>query len=316
MGRWDKSNNLEYKGVNFGRRDLIEVMSYENAYCILEYMKYKYDVKKVKKTEAIICNLIPFFVYVHEVLNDKAFSEISEKDAEQFIYYACGDVWTLNARICSNKITNFYNYLLYINKATENPFKKLAILYKKESRKYFFLKQEQIDKIKNIQSDYLKLYFNFTLSTGATSKQIRYLKWSDIDFSKRIVLIGKETLYFNKDVLNLLERERYYRISEELVDCGYVFRSHIKDNYNKDIPISMSTLSNWCTQIGQYIDVPNLKHNHIRHTAIQQLLSVSGSVGMTSMLMNYPYLTSQARYFVNGDSNNSLLQEYKDICEI
>ena len=28
MGRWDKSNNVEYKGINIGRRDLFETINY------------------------------------------------------------------------------------------------------------------------------------------------------------------------------------------------------------------------------------------------------------------------------------------------
>lgn len=316
MGRWDKSNNLEYKGVNFGRRDLIEVMSYENAYCILEYGKYKYDVKKVKDVITVISNLVPFFIYVHEVLNDKSFGEISEKDAEQFIYYACSDRWKSSAGILSRKVSSFYNFLIYTNKATENPFRKLTHLYKREDRKYFFLNQEQIDKMEICPSEYLKLYFYFSLSTGATLDQIRNLKWSDIDLTKRIVVIDGKILFFNENVLKLLTQEKNRRIEHKLNDCGYVFRSHIENNYSKDTAISKTTISNWCMQIGEYIGVLNFKHNHLRHTTIQQLLSASGSVGMTSMVMNCPHLSTQAKYYINDNANNGLLQEYKDICEI
>ena len=30
MSRWDISNNVEYKGVNVARRDLIETINYDN----------------------------------------------------------------------------------------------------------------------------------------------------------------------------------------------------------------------------------------------------------------------------------------------
>lgn len=317
MGRWDNSNVLEYKGVNFGRRDLIETMSYDNAYCILEYMKYKYDIKKVKDALAITSNLIPFFVYIHEMLDDKSFSEISEADAEQYIYYACSGEWGLDVTIQTRKINAFYNFLIYINKAAENPFAKLASLYKKEKgRKYFFLCEEQIEKIKNIPSDYLKLYFAFTLSTSATLKQIRYLKWNNIDFENRVALVDEKILYFNEEVKKLLKNESQRRAINGLNDCGYVFRSHVEQNYNKDAPISKTTISDWCMKIGEYINVPNLKHNHIRHTTIQQLLSATGSVGMTSILTNHPFLTVHAKYFINDNVNNDLLQEYKDIWEL
>lgn len=157
---------------------------------------------------------------------------------------------------------------------------------------------------------------SYNLPTGATQEQIRYLKWNNIDFEKRVAVMDDKILYFNKDVRVLLENERKRRSEEGIDDSGYVFRGRIQKYYNKSTPISKSTVSNWDTEIGQYIDMPNFKHNHIRHTAIQRLLSASGSVGMTSILMNQPYLTSQAKYFINDDINNDLLQEYKDICEI
>lgn len=315
MSRWDNSNNLEYKGKNFGRRDLIEVMSYENAYCILEFMKYKYDVKKVRNTLGVISNLVPYFTYIHDVLNDKAFSEITEQDAEEYIYYFYNK-WKMDVATQIKHLRNFYDFLLYINKTSENPFYRLASIYKDKKRKYSFLSQKQIDKLYSVLSGDLQLYFCFTLSSGATQEQIRYLKWKNIDFEKRVAVMDDKILYFNKDVRVLLENERKRRSEEGIDDSGYVFRGRIQKYYNKSTPISKSTVSNWDTEIGQYIDMPNFKHTHIRHTAIQRLLSASGSVGMTSILMNQPYLTSQAKYFINDDVNNDLLQEYKDICEI
>ena len=43
----------------------------------------------------------------------------------------------------------------------------------------------------------------------------------------------------------------------------------------------------------------------------------SGSVGMTSIIMNFPWLNQKAKLFVDDtEKNNELLQEYKDICEL
>lgn len=32
--------------------------------------------------------------------------------------------------------------------------------------------------------------------------------------------------------------------------------------------------------------------------------------------MNYPFLSPSAKYYVDVNKNNELLQEYKDICEL
>lgn len=39
-------------------------------------------------------------------------------------------------------------------------------------------------------------------------------------------------------------------------------------------------------------------------------------VGMTSIVMDCPHLNIQARFMIDEEANNELLQKYKDICEI
>ena len=83
---------------------------------------------------------------------------------------------------------------------------------------------------------------------------------------------------------------------------------------NTSVP--KSTISNWCTQIGEMLNIPNLRHLDFRHSMIKQLLSASGSVGMTSIISNYPNLGQKVKAFMDEEKNNELLQEYKDICEL
>lgn len=45
-------------------------------------------------------------------------------------------------------------------------------------------------------------------------------------------------------------------------------------------------------------------------------MKASGSVGMTSIVMDCPHLNIQARFMIDEEANNELLQKYKDICEI
>lgn len=37
---------------------------------------------------------------------------------------------------------------------------------------------------------------------------------------------------------------------------------------------------------------------------------------MTSIILNYPYLSQNVKYLLDDNVNNDLLQEYKDICEL
>lgn len=327
MSRWDKSNNVEYKGENVIRRDLIETINYDNAYSILQFIKYLYEERNIKSIYKLIgTDLCKFILFVYEELNDKLFSEITEEDIEKFIFYEKQrkDISLAYFYKIINLIKRFYDFLIRENMTIHNPVKKSAKMItiqkvkqsknKKVSTNY--ITDEQIDKAKNELPDFLKMYMMFSMSTGAKSEEIRNLKWNQINSVERIAKIDDSILYFSEEVSDLLKKERQYREDNNMDDRGYVFRSHVKHNFGKDTPIGINTLSIWCKQIGEIINIPNLRHLDFRHSTIKKLISATGSVGMTSILANYPWLTVNARKFIEESNNNDLLSKYKDICEI
>ena len=167
----------------------------------------------------------------------------------------------------------------------------------------------------------LKTYAIFSLSSGAKRKEICDLKWEQIDFEKRIAKIENNNLYFSERASNLLKELKNERKAKELIgfdnDAGYVFRSaYSAKMFSKKSPISTSTLETWGGLIGRLIDIPNFSHGDFRYTAISSFLSKSGSVGMASVIFNYPSLSSNVDKFIRNEESNDILQEYKDICEI
>lgn len=327
MSRWDKSNNVEYKGENVTRRDLIETINYDNAYNILQFIKHLHEKRNIKNIYKLIgTDLCKFILFVYEELDDKLFSEITEEDIDKFIFYEKQRTNISLAYFCKilNLINRFYDFLIGENKVTYNPVKKSARImdlqrakqdkHKKVSTNY--ITDEQIDKAKNELPDFLKMYMMFSMSTGAKSEEIRNLKWNQINFAERIAKIDDSILYFSEEVSDLLKKERQYREDNNMNNQGYVFRSHVKYNFDKNTPIGINTLSIWCKQIGEIINTPNLRHLDFRHSTIKKLLSATGSVGMTSILTNYPWLNIRAKKFIEESNNNELLSKYKDICEI
>lgn len=145
---------------------------------------------------------------------------------------------------------------------------------------------------------------------------MRNLQWEQINFDNRTVKINDAILYFNEEVSELLKNGHQRRENNNMNDNGYAFRSHIKSNFDKDMPIGMNTVCNWCKRIGEILNIHNLMHLDFLYTPIKKLLSVTGNVGMTSILTNYPYLTVRARSFIDENSNDELLSKHKDICEI
>lgn len=327
MSRWDISNNVEYKGVNVARRDLIETINYDNACNILNYAKFLHDKRDVKRIYNLIgVDFSRFVIFVYEELEDKLFTDITEEDIDGFMFWEKkrSDISLGYLSKIINLVGGFYDFLIMEGIAITNPVNKAKKLlntqrsrqsrHKKISTNY--ITDEQLEQAKEKLPDYLKIYMLFSVSTGIKNDDLRNLQWEQINFDDRTVKINDAILYFNEEVSELLKNEHQRREDNNLNDNGYVFRSHIKSNFDKDVPIGMNTVGNWCKQIGEMLNIPNLRHLDFRHTLIKKLLSATGSVGMTSILTNYPYLTARARSFIDENSNNELLSKYKDICEI
>lgn len=175
-----------------------------------------------------------------------------------------------------------------------------------------FITDEQIQIAEDKLSDNLKLYMMFSLSTAIRIEDLLILKWDQIDIEERTVHIDDKILYFNEEVAEMLQKEKQNRKDNEFNDYGYVFRGQ----HENPEPISKNMISRWYETIGEIICVKNLRHLDFRHTAIKRLMKASGSVGMTSIIMDCPNLKSQARFLIDEEMNNDLLQKYKDICEI
>lgn len=175
-----------------------------------------------------------------------------------------------------------------------------------------FITDEQIQIAEDKLSDNLKLYMMFSLSTAIRIEDLLILKWDQIDIEERTVHIDDKILYFNEEVAEMLQKEKQNRKDNEFNDYGYVFRGQ----HENPEPISKNMISRWYETIGEIIGVKNLRYLDFRHTAIKRFMKASGSVGMTSIIMDCPNLKSQARFLIDEEMNNDLLQKYKDICEI
>ena len=327
MSRWDISNNVEYNGINVARRDLIETINYDNACNILNYAKFLHDKRDVKRIYNLIgVDFSRFVIFVYEELEDKLFTDITEEDIDGFMFWEKkrSDISLGYLSKIINLVGRFYDFLIMDGIAATNPANKAKKLlntqrsrqgrHKKLSTNYII--DEQLEQAREKLPGHLKLYMLFSVSTGIENDDLRNLQWEQINFDDRTVKFNDAILYFNKEVSELLKNEHQRREDNNLNDNGYVFRSHIKSNFDKDMPIGINTVCNWCKQIGEILNIPNLRHLDFRHTLIKKLLSATGSVGMTSILTNYPYLTVRARSFIDENSNDELLSKYKDICEI
>lgn len=325
-GRWSKNNRIEYEGFNIGKRNLYETIQYDNAYWMLNYLKFLIDGKnkdkiKIQKTvQGLSLKVEHYLKFMYEEKNDMSIFDATESIAEEFLYYLSKKMNATNCSLCIYRISAFYDFLILNQKIDNNPFykvKNLAFRARGKAKLHTnILTDEQINKIKNDFPKDLKLYALFSLSSGMDVLYLCNIKWDNIDFDKRIATIDGKIFYFSTEVLEMLQEEIERRKQKGLNDCGYVFRSRVEKNYNKNKPITLSMICQWGTEVGSLLGIPNFRHLDFKHTAIYKFLTASGSVGMTSIILNYPWLPSRVKLFMDNGENNELLQEYKDICEI
>ncbi len=318
----NENNIFEYKGYKLSRRDLFEHISYNNAFRTLEYIKQLIDNDEESNIRNIcfkgICR---FLEYIHQEKDGIDIFDVTDNMAEDFIYYLSSRSSSETITFVTYRLYHMYDYFLMNSYCSANPFSKAKdlVVHARKKRGTItsnHLSDEQIETIRKEAPLNLKLYALFSLSTGCKSKHIKHLRWEHINFAHRVINLEGDTLYFSKDVSELLNEMKHNREELNLNDRGYVFRSEIKRNCSNDNPITNNIIMRWCFYLGELIGIKNLKHLDFRHTAITNFMAASGSVGMTSVIMNYPFLSSKARGFIREAKHEDILQEYKDLCKI
>lgn len=313
------SNQVYYKDMNVGRRDVLETVNKQNVYYWQIYIKYLYERSQTEKHHKNFVYeesryISKFLAYIYESMNDIEITQITRDDLDEYAYFLSNQMGLSYHGICREILSFVRCYKYLFGKGLVPASDVLNYKMKRKHEKYNsnLITDEQIEIAKNKLSDNLKLYMFFSLSTGIRIADLLVLKWDRIDIKERTAHIDDKFLYFSEEVAEMLQREKQNRIDSEFNDYGYVFRGQ----YENPKPISIAMISRWCGEIGEIIGVNNLRHLDFRHTAIKRFVKASGSVGMTSIIMDCPNLSIQARFMINEEANNELLQKYKDICEI
>ena len=313
------SNQVYYNDMNVGRRDILETVNKKNVYYWQIYIKYLYERSQTEKHHKNFVYeesryISKFLAYIYEYMNDIEITHITRDDLDEYAYFLSTQLGLSYHGICREMLSFVRCYKYLFGKGIVPESDVLNYKMKRKGREIVtnLITDEQIQIASEKLPDNLKMYMMFSLSTGIRIEDLLVLKWNQIDFDKRIIRIDDKILYFNVEVSEMLQKEKQIRQDNEFNDYGYVFRGQ---RQNPE-PISKIMISRWCGEIGEIIGVKNLRHLDFRHTVIKRFMKASGSVGMTSIILDCPNLKSQARYLIDEEMNNELLQKYKDICEI
>lgn len=289
------------------------------------YEKYHMNMSIRELSEKTIYgyynDLANWWIYILDYQDNKSVLEINEEDISEFIVYCKmkgNNTNRIKRRLSS--ISAFYLFLRKKKLIHENPVEFIdrpkhsqAIVTQTfltedqvfQMRQYL---QEQINVSKTVASKHtalvMQLYVLFSLSTMARVNAISNVKWTQIDFEDRVAegVLEKEgyitDLYFSEEVCRLLKNLQDFRRDNNLNDGGYVF---ISKSYESPQPISKTTLSNYCKQIGKNIGVPTLHPHDFRHSAATIRKNAGEPLEDISYLLNHKSTDVTRRFYIKED---------------
>lgn len=302
-----------------------EKLSKVNPETLKYFQRYKTDMVIRELSEKTIAgyqnDLENFWVWIYDNLNNKSMLELTEDDIVDFIYF-CKTQGNNSRRIKRrmSSISAFYNFLMKKRIIKENP-----MAYIDRPKKdtdvitQTFLTQEQVDAMKKVLSDNIanaksikgkhkalqwQAYALFSLSTMARVNAVHNTEWKQICFDTRTVenVIEKEgyvvTLYFSKEVSEILQNLKQFRVENNIDDGGYVFVTMTDGKYKQ---CSVGALTEWCHSIGELINVPTLHAHDFRHSAATILNQRGLSLESVSELLNHSGTDVTRKFYIRAD---------------
>lgn len=315
-----------------------EKLSKVNSETLKLWQKYKIDMSIRELSEKTIAgyqnDLESWWIFIFDNQGNKSVTELTEDDITEFIYF-CKTQGNNSRRIKRrmSSISAFYKFLAKKRLIAENP-----TLYIDRPKKdtdvltQTFLSQEQVDNMKSVLADNVekavgivnkhramqwRVYALFSLSTMARINAVHNTRWEQIDYENRTVnnVIEKEgyvvTLYFSKEVSELLQNLKKFREENGIDDNGYVFVSMVNGKY--DI-CSTGTLTDWCHNIGVMIGVPALHAHDFRHSGATLLKNKGMALEDVSTLLNHSGTDVTRKFYIRADAKK--ITENKDKFEI
>jgi site-specific recombinase XerD len=291
------------------------------------YNKYKMDMTirelSIKTLEGYENDLQHWFIYIYDNQGNQCITELTEDDITEFLYFC--KIEGNNSRRMKRRMSSisaFYKFLRRKKIITENPMEFME-RPKKDTDIIIqtFLTQEQVNLMKQKLKEYgslqLETYALLSLSTMARVTAISNTRWEQIDFEERTIndVLEKEgrmvTLYFSKEVKELLLNLQIERKEKGIDDKGYVFITFYEQTYDR---AETNTLQTWTKKIGEMISVPSLHPHDFRHSQATLLKNKGMKLEDISTLLNHLGTDVTKRFYIKDDKTK--IAQNKDKYEI
>lgn len=162
-----------------------------------------------------------------------------------------------------------------------------------------------------------RLYVLFSLSTMARVAAISSIRWDMVDLEARTVsdVLEKEgkivTLYFSKEVRDVMKELIDYRAENEIDDGGWVFVARDLDGYHR---AGKSTLTQWCKAIGRDAGIPEIHPHTWRKTGSNLLKAKGMPLEDIASLLHHESSDTTQKFYIKKD--NSQAAAKKDLFEV
>ena len=248
------------------------------------YMKnYSEPNKKSSRRDKIsLKNILP-------VLGDKYLHEISPLDIEKYKTQRIRKVKksTVNRELACLK--HIYNKAIEWAKIDTNPVTKVKF-FKENNSRIRFLTKEEIDKLISSAASHLKPVIITALNTGMRKSEILNLKWEDVDFNQKIIII--------RETKNKEKREipMNYTVSSVLLD---LFKKRSLDNpfvFKKPGGGQLRDIKTSFNSAVKRAGIKNFRFHDLRHTFASYLVMQGTDFKTVQELMGHKTIQMTLRY--------------------
>lgn len=257
-----------------------------------------------------LSDLNQWFIYILDNQDNRCIRDLTDEDITEFLYFCTkegNNSERIKRRIAC--ISSLYKYMRKKRLIVENPTE--FIDRPKRGKRIItqtYLTPEQValmrEKLISCDDLQLRLYAMLSLSTMARVTAISSIRWNMIDIEGKVIkgVLEKEgkivDLFFSEEVKYLLIQLKMQRESKGINDYGWLFFS----GRNKDKPMNVGTLNNWCKRIGAFIGVPTLHPHDFRHSGATLLKNAGMSLEDVSVLLNHDSTDTTKRFYIKEDT--------------
>ncbi len=204
------------------RRDTKSPRFEDYAKVYLEYSKankrsYETDITMFKALCAFfkgykLSKITPFLIEKYRIERGKKVTRMSKKPIAKA---------TINREMAVLKA--MFNMAIRDGEADTNPVKEVKF-FKEDNKKERILTSEEIQRLLAECNDHLKPIVVLALNTGMRLREILYLKWSDIDYNRNIIIVTQTKSNKNRSIpMNGLVIKTIRNIKK---DFEYLFYSY------------------------------------------------------------------------------------------